>query len=103
MALKRDKKPQILQPATSAIICATDNLALGTNKYLQTHQLGNIKVASVGNNPLLKFLYPETLCVDFGYQKGGRHTAELLLKQIKTKCEHQQIVIESKLDTFKEE
>lgn len=93
-----DKTPQILKSTTSAIICATDNLALGANKYLQTHQQSNIKVASVGNNPLLKFLYPETLCVDFGYQKGGSRAAELLINQIKTNSAHQQIVINSQLD-----
>ncbi len=92
------KTSLILHKETTAIVCATDNQALGVHKYLDTHNLKQIQIASVGNNPLLKFLYPETLCVDFGYSKAGEIAAQQLISLIEKQAVQSEIIIESKLD-----
>ncbi|KGQ64303.1 trehalose operon repressor TreR [Gallibacterium anatis] len=76
----------------SALVCATNNLALGAIKYLQQQQLTHIYVASVGNNPLLSFLFPQTLMIDLGFQQAGEKAVSQLLylldggQEIKSIC-----------------
>lgn len=94
---------QILNPQITAILCASDTLAIGVNKYLasniqqqskyhkdtentlkicestqksQVKEKQSIVVSAIGNNKFLKFLYPETLTLDFGYYRSGEFAAQ---------------------------
>jgi LacI family trehalose operon transcriptional repressor len=72
----------VLTPQTTALVCATDTLALGASKYLQEQRIDNLQVASVGSTPLMKFLHPEIITVDPGYAESGRQAAAQLIEQI---------------------
>lgn len=95
LAMKQgyDFARQVITPDTSALICATDTLALGVSKYFQEQRIDNVQLASVGNTPLTKFLHPEIITVDPGYAEAGRRAAEQLIGQIGGKREPHQIVI----------
>lgn len=56
----------VIMPDTTALVCATDTLALGASKYLQEQRIETLQLASVGNTPLIKFLHPEIVTVDPG-------------------------------------
>ncbi|MDM4209930.1 trehalose operon repressor TreR [Klebsiella spallanzanii] len=88
----------VLAAETSALVCATDTLALGASKYLQQQGIDNIQLASVGSTPLMKFLHPEILTVDPGYAESGRQAAQQLIEQIAGNREPRQIVIPSVLN-----
>ena len=83
----------VLTPQTTALVCATDTLALGASKYLQEQRIDNLQVASVGSTPLMKFLHPEIITVDPGYAESGRQAATQLIEQINGRAEPRQIVI----------
>ncbi|MDH3000352.1 trehalose operon repressor [Chelonobacter oris] len=70
----------VVTKATTAIVCATDSLAIGANKYLSDHQYREIQVCGVGNNDLLKFLFPQTLSIEFGFYRAGQHVVEQLMR-----------------------
>lgn len=63
---------KVITPETTALLCATDTLALGASKYLQEQRIDTLQLASVGNTPLMKFLHPEIVTVDPGYAEAGR-------------------------------
>ena len=75
-----EKAKEILQPETSAIVCATDSIALGVNKYLAEQQRKDIQVCSVGNNQLLKFLFPATISIHFGFFTAGQRAVNMLIE-----------------------
>lgn len=77
-----DRVAGVIAPDTTALVCASDSLALGATKYLQQQHLTGIQVCSIGNTPLLNFLFPETLSVEFGYGSAGRHAVRQLLAQL---------------------
>ena len=83
----------VLTPQTTALVCATDTLALGASKYLQEQRIDELQVASVGSTPLMKFLHPEIITVDPGYAESGRQAAAQLIEQINGRAEPRQIVI----------
>ena len=87
----------VLTPQTTALVCATDTLALGASKYLQEQRIDNLQVASVGSTPLMKFLHPEIITVDPGYAESGRQAAAQLIEQINGRAEPRQIVIPAHL------
>ena len=87
----------VLTPQTTALVCATDTLALGASKYLQEQRIDNLQVASVGSTPLMKFLHPEIITVDPGYAESGRQAATQLIEQINGRAEPRQIVIPAHL------
>lgn len=87
----------VLTPQTTALVCATDTLALGSSKYLQEQSIDNLQVASVGSTPLMKFLHPEIITVDPGYAESGRQAAAQLIEQINGRAEPRQIVIPAHL------
>lgn len=64
----------------SAIVCATDTIALGVIKYLQEQQLTHIYVCGIGNNPLLHFLFPQIITVDLGFEKAGYYVVKQLFE-----------------------
>ena len=87
----------VLTPQTTALVCATDTLALGASKYLQEQRIDNLQVASVGSTPLMKFLHPEIITVDPGYAESGRQAAAQLIEQINGRAAPRQIVIPAHL------
>lgn len=87
----------VLHDDTTALVCATDTLAIGASKYLQQHPAAPLQLASVGSTPLLKFLHPEIITVDPGYAQAGREAALQLIAQITQDSERRQIVIPSAL------
>lgn len=87
----------VLTPDTSALLCATDTLALGASKYLQEQRIDNLQLASVGNTPLMKFLHPEIITVDPGYAEAGRQAAAQLIDQVNGRTDPRQIVIPAHL------
>ncbi|MFK3662475.1 trehalose operon repressor TreR [Scandinavium sp. NPDC088450] len=82
---------------TTALVCATDTLAMGASKYLQDQRIDTLQLASVGNTPLMKFLHPEIVAVDPGYGEAGRQAANQLIEQITGRSEPQQLVIPATL------
>ena len=99
LAMKQgyDHVAEVLLPETTALLCATDTLALGASKYLQEHQRTSLQLASVGNTPLMKFLHPEIITVDPGYAQAGQQAALQLIGQITQTRDLRQIVIPSTL------
>lgn len=77
----------VLGEQTSAVVCATDSLAIGLNKYLSERQLHGVQVCGVGNNALLKFLFPSTISIEFGFYRAGQRAAE----QLQQLLQHQKI------------
>lgn len=77
----------VIFPEVSALVCATDTLAIGAVKYLQEQQLQHIQVCGVGKSPLLHFLFPKVLSVDLGFAQVG----DIAVKQLFALLEHQPI------------
>ena len=92
-----EQAASVITPETTALVCATDTLALGVSKYLQEQRIENLQLASVGNTPLMKFLHPEIITVDPGYAEAGRQAASQPIEQINGRSEPRQIVIPSTL------
>ncbi|NHB93337.1 trehalose operon repressor TreR [Photorhabdus cinerea] len=88
---------KVLRKETTALICATDSLALGAYKYLQQNNREDIQIGSIGSTPLLNFLYPNTLSVDLGYSEAGKYAAHQLMAQINRQYPKQQVIVPSKL------
>lgn len=84
---------EVIQPDTSAIVCASDTIALGVAKYLQQQRLERIKVCGLGNNPLLNFLFPGTQSIEFGYGNAGAQAVKQLLAQLNQGADIQQIIV----------
>ncbi|MFI8415008.1 trehalose operon repressor TreR [Serratia sp. NPDC078593] len=82
---------------TDALICASDSIALGAIKYLQQQQNASIQVCAIGNTPLLSFLFPETLSVEFGYGSAGLQAAQQLLGQLNGEQGIRRILVPSQL------
>lgn len=99
LAMKQgyDAVATVTGPDTTALVCATDTLALGASKYLQEQRLDALQLASVGSTPLMKFLHPEIITVDPGYGKAGQQAAQQLIAQINGRSDLQQIVIPATL------
>lgn len=99
LAMKQgyDRVADVLTPETTALLCATDTLALGASKYLQEQHTHHIQLASIGNTPLLRFLHPEIISVDPGYAEAGRQASRQLIAQINGSGALQQIVIPAAL------
>ena len=72
----------MLTPATQALVCASDTLAIGAAKYLQEQGRSEVLVTGLGNNPMLSFLFPNALSLDLGYKGAGEQAARQLLGQI---------------------
>ncbi len=89
--------PQVIKPDTSALVCASDTIAMGVSKYLQQQSLQHIQVCGIGNTPLLHFLFPNTLSVELGYGTAGTKAAQQLLGQLSHQQPIQQIIIPGQL------
>lgn len=99
LAMKQgyDNVAKVMNADTTALLCATDTLAIGASKYLQEQRIDTIQLASVGNTPLMKFLHPEIITVDPGYAEAGSRAAQQLIEQISGHAEPRQIVIPARL------
>lgn len=83
----------ILTAQTTALICASDSIALGANKYLQQRPIPHVQVCAIGNTQLARFLFPQTLSVEFGYGEAGSLAARQLLAQLNGTTEARQFII----------
>lgn len=64
-----------------AIICATDNIALGVCKFCQ--EVGSkVKIGYIGHNAMLDFLFPHLDRVDLHFDLSGKVAIEQLLQLI---------------------
>lgn len=99
LAMKQgyDSVASVMNTDTTALVCATDTLALGASKYLQEQRIDTLHLASVGNTPLMKFLHPEIITVDPGYGEAGSRAAQQLIEQISGHIAPQQIIIPAHL------
>lgn len=99
LAMKQgyERVADVLTPQTTALVCATDTLALGASKYLQEQRINNIQLASIGSTPLMRFLHPEIITVDPGYAEAGRQASQQLIAQINGRTALRQIVIPAAL------
>lgn len=77
-----DLAKKIITAETSAVVCASDTIALGAIKYIK-EQSWNIKVGSIGSTPLMNFLHPDVMSVRLGYQEGGFKASQLLFAMLK--------------------
>lgn len=89
--------PQVIKPDTSALVCASDTIAMGVSKYLQQQGQQHIQVCGIGNTPLLHFLFPNSLSVELGYGSAGVKAAQQLLDQLNNNQPLQQIIIPGQL------
>lgn len=87
----------VIEPQTTALVCASDTIALGAMKYLQQQQITPIQVCAIGNTPMLNFLFPETFSVELGYGTAGQQAAFQLLGQLSGELSIRQIIIPCKL------
>ena len=81
----------------TALICATDTIALGACKYLQQQDYKDIQVCSIGNNSLLHFLFPNILSIDPGYKQAGHQAVALLLQLLTGKSSGVRKIVEGQL------
>lgn len=89
--------PQLLDRDIQAVICASDTIAIGAQKYLQQQQVRDVQVCGIGNNPLLHFLFPQSLSVELGYGAGGEAAAKQLLALLDGSATLQQLIIPGQL------
>ncbi|HEJ9060434.1 TPA: HTH-type transcriptional regulator TreR [Serratia fonticola] len=87
----------VIEPQTTALVCASDTIALGAMKYLQQQQITPIQVCAIGNTPMLNFLFPETFSVELGYGTAGQQASLQLLGQLSGELSIRQIIIPCKL------
>ena len=90
---------EVCGEGTTAVICATDSLALGIYKYLGEHPAQQITVAAIGNTPLLRFLYPSVVTLEFGYAHAGELAATQLLAHLSDSAPPHAYLLNGQLDT----
>ena len=78
-----------------AVVCATDNLALGVRKYLAEKKLENIKVSGVGNNELMSFIFENHISINLSYKQSGVVAGNALFNILKGNKDKEIIVMES--------
>lgn len=82
-----------------AVVCATDNIALGVRKFLSEGAVEDIIVTGVGNDKLLKFLYEDHVSINFRYDEAGRVAAKSIVRKIQGE-DVENTLIEGKLVGF---
>lgn len=87
----------VLVDSPTAIICATDSIALGLNKFLSEKNINNIVVISIGSSELLKFLFTKTITVDLGFDKAGTYAANELLQILQSGAKPKIITVPSQI------
>lgn len=74
-------------PEIDSILCATDNIALGVQKYL--HEEGKkipeeVQVMGFGDTMISRLVTPSISTIHFYYKTGGMEAARLLLEILET-------------------
>ncbi|MCX8581866.1 HTH-type transcriptional regulator TreR [Gilliamella sp. B3482] len=87
----------VLVDSPTAIICATDSIALGLNKFLSEKNINHIVVISIGSSDLLKFLFAKTITVDLGFDKAGTYAANELLQILQSGAKPKIITVPSQI------
>ena len=88
---------ELVKNEVEAIVCATDNLALGVRKYLTDKNITNIRVSGVGNNELMEFFYKDHISVNLSYKQAGTKAANLIFDMVNNISVDKLIVMESEL------
>lgn len=88
--------PQLMSHSLSALVCATNSLAVGALKFLQENQT-MLPLACIGQNQILQAFAPQLISLDFGYDQAGSLAVQLLLNTIDGSEEivHQKIPFKS--------
>lgn len=79
------KGNEVMQFNPSAVICATDNIALGFLRFLHEHNFAvpqKISVAGFGGYPVGNISYPSLTSLAFDYKHLGAKTAKNLLDML---------------------
>ena len=71
---------QALKTSPECLVCASDTIAMGVRKYLVQQGRTDILVSGVGNNEMIRFLFPEHISVRLSYKQSGMKAIELLKK-----------------------
>lgn len=87
----------VLVDSPTAIVCATDSIALGLNKFLSEKNINNIVVISIGSSDLLNFLFAKTITVDLGFDKAGTYAANELLQILQSGAKPKIITVPSQI------
>lgn len=87
----------VLVDSPTAIVCATDSIALGLNKFLSEKNINNIVVISIGSSDLLNFLFAKTITVDLGFDKAGTYAANELLQILQRGAKPKIITVPSQI------
>ena len=80
-----EKSDEILAYQPSAVICATDGLAVGVMRALHENGVavpGEVSVVGFGGYELGSVTYPPLTTVAFDYEALGRRAAKMLLKML---------------------
>lgn len=91
LAYTKGKKVLAYKP--TAVVCATDNIALGFLRYLHEKNISvpqDISLAGFGGYPYSNVSYPSLTTISFDYKHLGAKTAEkllLMLQNIEVKSE----------------
>lgn len=75
----------IIQNDIDAVVCGTDNLALGVKEYLRRKNINNVAVTGIGNNRLLRFLDSDHISISFSYEKSGEKAVQIVADLKNTK------------------
>ena len=67
-----------LETNPECLVCASDTIALGVRKYLGEQGRDDIVVTGVGNNDMVRFLFPHHISVRLSYKQSGMKAIELL-------------------------
>ncbi|WP_108649581.1 trehalose operon repressor TreR [Dongshaea marina] len=94
-----DLAADVITEQTQALVCASDTLALGASRYVQSIGRDDIQISGVGYSELLQFLFPDTISIDLGYERAGHLAAKQLLAQIQQKAPISQQLCECSLHT----
>ena len=76
---------QAFETNPQCLICASDTIAMGVRKYLVEQGRADILVSGVGNNEMIRFLFPEHISVRLAYKQSGIKAIELLKRLMKGK------------------
>ena len=74
-----------LYPNLDAIICATDELAAGSLRYLQEQHIAvpeEVRLAGHGDSSLVKIAGHDIMTGHFAYEESGKLAAEILLEEM---------------------
>lgn len=72
-------------PGVDALLCATDNIAIGAMMYLKERKLAvpdQIQIAGFGDTPMAKIVEPKLSTVHFYYKTSGIEAAQMMMELI---------------------